>query len=80
MAGHMGDKKRTTQNLRVVAIDAEKGLVFVEGAVPGHKNSWVTVCDAVKKVLPQEAPKPAGLKVAVVASDSSQKDEAGAQA
>jgi len=58
----MGNKSRTVPNLKVVAIEAEHGLVLVEGAVPGHKGAWVTVKDAVKKKLPKEAPQPAGLK------------------
>lgn len=62
MPGHMGNKSRTTSNLRVVAVEAEHGLIMVEGAVPGHKNAWVTIKDAVKKKLPKEAPQPAGLK------------------
>ncbi len=43
MAGHLGDERVTTQNLRVVRVDAERGLVFVRGAVPGAPNSWVEV-------------------------------------
>jgi large subunit ribosomal protein L3 len=62
MAGHMGNVSRTIPNLRVVAVEAEHGLVMVEGAVPGHKGAWVTVRDAVKKKLPREAPSPAALK------------------
>lgn len=46
---HMGDKQVTVQGLRVVAIDAEKGLVIVEGSIPGAKNSIVVVSDAMKK-------------------------------
>ncbi|MGE3142145.1 MAG: 50S ribosomal protein L3 [Hyphomonadaceae bacterium] len=59
MAGHMGDKRVTTQNLDVVRVDAARGLVFVKGAVPGAKGSWVEVRDAVKHPLPDAAPKPA---------------------
>lgn len=62
MAGHMGAKRRTVPNLKVVAVDAEKGILFVEGSVPGHKNCWLTVKDSVKKALPKEVPMPAGLK------------------
>jgi large subunit ribosomal protein L3 len=62
MAGHMGNVNRTIPNLRVVAVEAEHGLVMVEGAVPGHKGGWVTIKDAVKKKLPKDAPSPAGLK------------------
>ncbi|MBI3440302.1 MAG: 50S ribosomal protein L3 [Proteobacteria bacterium] len=62
MPGHMGAASRTMVNLRVVAIDAEHGLIMVNGAVHGYKGSWVTVKDAMKKALPKDAPKPAGLK------------------
>jgi large subunit ribosomal protein L3 len=64
MAGHMGNKQRTVQNLRVVEIHAEQGLIVVEGCVPGHKGTWLKIFDAVKKPLPKDAPKPAGLKAA----------------
>jgi large subunit ribosomal protein L3 len=46
---HMGDERVTVQNLRVVILDAEKGLLIVEGAVPGAKNSVVIVSDAKKQ-------------------------------
>lgn len=62
MAGHMGAERVTTQNLKVVAIDLEDNLVLVKGAVPGHDQGWVMITDAVKKALPADAPKPAGLK------------------
>jgi large subunit ribosomal protein L3 len=48
----------TTLNLKVVSTDVERGLILVEGAVPGAKGGWITVRDAVKKALPKEAPKP----------------------
>src|SRR5215211_4986257 len=54
MAGHMGDDRITTQNLRVVQTDVERGLLLVEGAVPGSKGGWIMVRDAVKKPLPKE--------------------------
>lgn len=62
MAGQMGNVQRTIPNLRVVEVQPEEGLVVVQGAVPGHKGAWVTIKDAVKKPLPKDAPKPAGLK------------------
>jgi len=62
MAGHMGDKQRTQQNLEVVRTDDERGLIFVKGSVPGAKNSWLTVKDSVKVARHAEAPYPAGLK------------------
>jgi large subunit ribosomal protein L3 len=48
----------TTLNLRVVQTDAERGLILIEGAVPGAKGGWILVRDAVKKALPEGAPKP----------------------
>lgn len=66
MAGHMGATQVTTQNLRVALVDADQNLVFVVGAVPGHEGTFVRIRDAVKKVLPKEAPMPAGVKVKTV--------------
>jgi large subunit ribosomal protein L3 len=48
MAGHMGDKKRTQQNLSVVMVDAERNLLLVKGAVPGATGSDVIIRPAVK--------------------------------
>jgi len=62
MAGHMGDTQVTTLNLKVVAVDLEQDLILVHGAVPGAKNAYVKIRDAVKRALPKEAPMPAGLK------------------
>ena len=61
MAGHMGARRVTTQNLEIVSTDLEEGLLLVQGAVPGSKNGWVFVSDAVKIKRPDEAPFPAGL-------------------
>ena len=49
MAGHMGDRNVTIQNLQVVEINEEKGLILVSGNVPGSKGSYVLIKDAVKK-------------------------------
>ena len=62
MAGHMGDERVTDQNLKVVAVDALKGLLMIKGAIPGSENSWVYVTDALKKKSTVELPMPAGLK------------------
>ncbi len=62
MAGHMGDRTCTTQNLEVVAIDEEDNLILVKGAIPGSRGGWVFVYDAVKKDLPEGIPLPAGLR------------------
>ena len=51
MAGHMGDRSVTIQNLQVVEIDEEKGLLIVSGNVPGSKGNYVFVKDAVKKAI-----------------------------
>jgi large subunit ribosomal protein L3 len=58
MPGHMGVERVTTLNLRVMQTDVERGLIMLEGAVPGAKGGWITVRDAVKKSLPKEAPTP----------------------
>jgi large subunit ribosomal protein L3 len=58
MPGHLGVERVTTLNLKVVQTDIERGLILVEGAVPGHAGGWITVRDAVKKALPKDAPKP----------------------
>jgi large subunit ribosomal protein L3 len=58
MAGHLGVERVTTLNLKVMQTDVERGLILVEGAVPGAKGGWITLRDAVKKRLPDEAPKP----------------------
>jgi len=48
MAGRMGNARKTVQNLRVHAVDVEKGLVLVKGAVPGNKGGVVLIRSAVK--------------------------------
>jgi large subunit ribosomal protein L3 len=58
MPGHMGAERITTQNLRVVQTDAVRGLILVEGSVPGAAGGWIHVRDAVKRPLPKDAPQP----------------------
>jgi large subunit ribosomal protein L3 len=62
MAGHMGARNRTQQNLEIVRTDAARGLLFVKGSVPGHKGGWLLVKDAVKVPRPDSAPYPAGIR------------------
>ena len=62
MAGHMGAKNRTQQNLEIVRTDVERGLLFVKGSVPGHKGGWLLVKDSVKIARPDTAPYPAGIR------------------
>jgi large subunit ribosomal protein L3 len=61
MAGHLGVERVTTLNLEVAAVDAEKGLLMIRGAVPGSKGGFVMVRDAVKRPRPADAPYPAAL-------------------
>jgi|TARA_A100001011_G_scaffold369744_1_gene425381 large subunit ribosomal protein L3 len=49
MAGHMGAKYRTTLGLEVVEADLENGLLYLKGAVPGSKNAYVEIQEAIKK-------------------------------
>lgn len=62
MAGHMGDRQRTQQNLTVVGTDAARGLIFLRGSVPGAKGGWLLVRDAVKVPRPEGAPYPAAVR------------------
>lgn len=64
MAGHLGVERVTTLNLKVRQTDVARGLILVEGAVPGVKGGWIMVRDAVKKKLPDAAPKPGKFKLA----------------
>lgn len=56
MAGRMGAENCTVQNLRVMKVDRENGIVVVQGAVPGPRNSIVTIQDAIKKPWPEVEP------------------------
>lgn len=49
MAGHMGNVRRTVQNLQIVAVDKERNLLLIKGSIPGHKGADVIVRPAVKK-------------------------------
>jgi large subunit ribosomal protein L3 len=80
MAGHMGAARVTTQNLEVVKTDADRGLVFIKGAVPGSKGGWVTVKDAVKKKAPEGLPFPAGLKAAATEAPAEEAPAEGGEA
>jgi large subunit ribosomal protein L3 len=70
MSGHLGVDRVTTLNLKVVQTDVERGLILVEGAVPGVKGGWITVRDAVKKKLPAGVPKPGKFKLAETAASA----------
>jgi large subunit ribosomal protein L3 len=72
MPGHLGTERVTTQNLRVVQTDVERGLILVEGAVPGHAGGWIHVRDAIKRALPKDAPLPGKFKVAGEATEATE--------
>jgi large subunit ribosomal protein L3 len=59
MAGHLGHERVTTLGLEVAAVDAEKGLLMLKGAVPGMRGGFVLVRDAIKRPRPADAPYPA---------------------
>ena len=59
MPGQMGDERITTLNVEIAAVDAEKGLLMVRGSVPGAKDGYVMVRDAIKRKAPEGLPFPA---------------------
>lgn len=67
MAGHYGVDRVTIQNLKILAADDERGLIYVAGAVPGMDGGYVLVKDAVKRPAPKDLPFPAGLRQAAAA-------------
>ena len=77
MAGHMGSTRVTTQNLKVVKTDLDRGLVLVQGAVPGSKGGWILIKDAVKRLRPAEAPLPGAIRTAGAPAAEAAAEEAG---
>ncbi len=63
MAGHMGTDRITTLNLKVVKLDVERGLILVEGAVPGVAGGYIFVRDAIKKAPPKDVPLPGKFRI-----------------
>ena len=70
MAGHLGVETVTTQNLTVFRVDAERGLIMIKGAVPGHEGTVVKIRDAVKKAAHKDAPTPGAFRKAGGSSDA----------
>ena len=62
MAGHMGTRQITKQNLQVISVDDDQGVIMVSGSIPGAANSFVLVKDAVKKGKHPKSPFPAGIR------------------
>src|SRR5579863_2037112 len=76
MAGHMGAERVTTQSLEIVIADAERGLLYVKGSVPGSDKGWVLVKDAVKKKRLDGLPFPAALRGEAAAPEAVPADAA----
>jgi large subunit ribosomal protein L3 len=68
MAGHLGVERVTTLNLKVVQTDVDRGLVLVQGAVPGKAGGWIYLRDAIKRPLPKDAPVPGKFRVGAKAN------------
>ena len=62
MAGQYGNVRITTQNLKIVKLLEDENLILVQGSVPGSKNGFVLLRDAIKSKTPDKAPFPAGLR------------------
>ncbi|MGH6891753.1 MAG: 50S ribosomal protein L3 [Dongiaceae bacterium] len=75
MAGHLGVERVTTQNLRIMSTDADKGLVLIRGAVPGADGSYVLIRDAVKRKAPKDLPFPAALRAKAAAGEVAESKE-----
>jgi large subunit ribosomal protein L3 len=70
MAGHMGVDRVTTLNLKVVRTDVERGLILVEGAVPGTVGGYIFVRDAIKKAPHKDLPMPGKFRLASETTDA----------
>jgi large subunit ribosomal protein L3 len=66
MSGHMGVRRRTVENLKIVQVDAERNLLLVSGAVPGAEGGDVIVRPSVKAAARARKPKAAAAKTAAV--------------
>ena len=70
MAGHLGQERVTTLNVEVAGVDVDRGLLMIRGAVPGAKNGYVLVRDAIKKARHADAPYPAAVRAAAEAAQA----------
>ena len=81
MAGHMGSERKTILNLEVIATDIDENLILVKGAIPGSKNGWILINDAVKKPAHADTPFPGAVRATAApveaspAEDSAEKSE-----
>jgi len=78
MAGQMGNKKRTVQNIPIISVDAERGLILVRGGIPGSKGAMVRITDAMKKARHPDAPYPTAIKeIKAETTEAPENQEAG---
>ena len=70
MAGQLGQERVTTLNVEVAGVDVDRGLLMIRGAVPGAKNGYVLVRDAIKKARHAEAPYPAAVRAVADAAQA----------
>ena len=75
MAGHMGTDRVTTLNLKVVQTDVARGLILVEGSVPGTAGGWIFIRDAIKKPVHKDVPQPGKFRMAAVAEAATETKE-----
>jgi large subunit ribosomal protein L3 len=71
MAGQLGAARVTTQSLKVISVDAERGILMIKGSVPGYAGGYVLVKDAARRKAPDGLPFPAALRGAGLPPDSS---------
>ena len=74
MAGHMGTDRVTTLNLKVVQTDVARGLILVEGSVPGTAGGWIFIRDAIKKPVHKDVPQPGKFRMIAVAEATEPKE------
>jgi large subunit ribosomal protein L3 len=74
MAGHMGDARVTTINLKVVSTDAERGLILIKGSVPGADGGFVLIKDAAKRKAPDGLPMPGAVRKGAAAPVAEKKE------
>ena len=77
MAGQMGNKRITTQNLEIAGLDLEDNLLLVKGAVPGPRSGWVMITDAEKRDAPADRPLPMGVRAGAEKAEEAKPDTSG---
>ena len=75
MAGHMGDRQVTVQNLEVVRTDAERGLILIGARCRAPRAAWLLIRDAVKRPAPEDLPLPAAIRRAPAPAPDTRRDD-----